>query len=124
VRAVAVRVLIADDNEQVRSAISDIIRDEGLEVCGSFADGKTAVDKAAELKPDMVILDFQMPQRDGISAGRAIHAFLPNVPLLLYTMFATVPSLENEAKKLGFQAVVQKGDTAGLIAAIRGAVPH
>jgi DNA-binding NarL/FixJ family response regulator len=118
----AVRVLIADDNEQVRSALSDVIRGEGWAVCGSFGDGKTAAEMAAELRPDVVILDFQMPQRDGISAGRAIHTFLPDVPLLLYTMYASLPAVEDEAKKLGFRAVIQKGDAEALIAAIRSAL--
>lgn len=113
-----VRVLIADDNDEVRSAISDIICREGWVVCGSFPDGRTAVDGAAKLKPDVVVLDLRMPQRDGLSAGCAIRTFLPNVPLLIYTTFAS-SCLEEEAKKLGFQGVVQKGDTAGLTSAIR-----
>jgi DNA-binding NarL/FixJ family response regulator len=117
----AVRVLIADDNEQVRSAISDIIRSEGWVVCGSFGDGNTAVKMAATLKPDVVVLDFQMPRRDGISAGLAIRTFLPDVPLLLYTMFAS-PPLEEEAKTAGFHAVVKKNDPAALVSAIRSAV--
>lgn len=115
------RFLIADDNDQIRSSISDIIHDEGGVVCGSFADGKTAVEMAAELKPDIVILDLRMPLLDGISAGRAIRAFLPNVFLVLYTMFAS-PYLEAEVTKLGFHAVVQKSDTQGLVAALRSAV--
>lgn len=118
---VAVRVLIADDNELVRFVISDIILREGWVICGSFADGDTAVAMAAELKPDIVILDFQMPLRNGISAGHAIHAFLPNVPLLLYTLFAS-SHLEDEAKSAGFRAVIQKGDAPGLTSAIRDAL--
>lgn len=116
-----VRVLIADDNDAVRSEISEIIRREGWIVCGSFSDGQSAVARAAELKPDVVILDLQMPQRDGLSAGCAIRAFLPNVPLLVYTLFAS-PYLETEAKRLGFRGVIQKGNTAALTSAIRSAL--
>lgn len=113
-----VRILIADDNDEVRSAISDILRREGWIVCGSFADGQTAVDRAAELKPDVVVLDLQMPARNGLSAGCAIRTFLPSVPVLIYTTFAS-SCLEEEAKRLGFQGVIQKGDTAALTSAIR-----
>lgn len=113
-----VRILIADDNDEVRSAISDILRREGWVVCGSFADGQTAVDGAAELKPDVVVLDLQMPARNGLSAGCAIRTFLPSVPVLIYSTFAS-SCLEEEAKRLGFQGVIQKGDTAALTSAIR-----
>lgn len=118
---VAVRILIADDNELVRSVISDIILREGWVVCGAFADGDTAVVMAAELKPDIVVLDLRMPQLDGIGAGRAIKSFLPNVPLLLYTTFTSAQP-EVEAKELGFQAVVHKGDAPALTLAIRNAL--
>lgn len=117
----AVRVLIADDNDEVRSAVSDIIHREGWVVCGSFADGRTAVARAAELKPDVVVLDLQMPQLDGISAGCAIQTFLPNVPLLMHTAFAS-SYLDAEAKRLGFRGVIPKGNSAALTLAIRSAL--
>jgi len=115
------RILIADDHEQIRSVLTQLIRRAGWEVCAAVADGNTAVQKAAELKPDLLVLDFIMPERDGLSAGRNIRTFLPNVPVLLYTMFSS-PYVESEAYKLGFQGVVQKANGAALIAAIRRAL--
>lgn len=116
-----VRILIADNHDLVRSAISQLIRAEGWEVCGSVSTGKDAVQKTVELKPDLLILDHRMPDGDGLSVGRDIRAFLPNVPMLLCTMFAS-PDLEREAQKCGFQGVVQKSDGAALIAVIRSAL--
>ena len=118
-----VRVLIADDNDQVRSMISEIMRSEGWLVCGSFADGQTAIEKAAELKPDVVVLDFQMPRRDGISAACAIRVFLPHVPVFIFTLFAN-PYLDEEAKRLGLNGIIPKGNIEALTSAIRSALPR
>lgn len=113
-----VRILIADNHDLVRSVISNLIREAGWEVCGTASDGKSAVEKALELQPDLLILDHRMPDRDGISVGHDIRALLPNIPILLCTLFAS-PSLESEAKDSGFQGVVQKSDGAALLAVIR-----
>lgn len=117
----AVRILIADDHELIRSAISQLIRGEGWEICGSVGDGEAAVAKARELKPDLLILDFEMPRLDGLSAGRDIRAFLPNVPVLLYTAFLC-DYVESEARRHGFRGVVEKANSTALVAAIRSAL--
>ena len=113
-----VRILIADNHELVRSVIANLIREAGWKVCGIASDGKSTVEKALELKPDLLIIDHRMPDRDGISVGHEIRSLLPDIPILLCTLFAS-PSLENEAKNSGFQGVVQKSDGAALIAVIR-----
>ena len=115
------RILIADDNEQVRSAITFLIRGLGCEVCGAVGDGEAVIEKAIELKPDLLILDIAMPKRDGWSAGRELLAFLPNTPILLYTMLPAA-FLDHRAKELGFLAVVQKDDATALMTAIRDAL--
>lgn len=119
----AIRILVADDSETVCNAISALLRASASEwqVCAVADDGEAAVQKAAALKPDLVLLDFVMPQRDGLSAARSIRAFLPQTPIIFYTMFAT-PYLEYEAKEAGAHAVVQKPNGAGLVAAIRAAL--
>jgi CheY-like chemotaxis protein len=116
-----VRILIADDHERTRSILTELIRGAGWLVCGAVADGKAAVEKAAQLKPDVLILDFIMPNQDGISAGRLIRTFMPEAPLLLYTMFSS-PYVESEAKRSGFHGVVEKANGPALIAAIRRAL--
>jgi two-component system, response regulator PdtaR len=115
------RILIADDYEPIRSAMTRLFRTAGWEVCGSVGDGEEAIKKAVELKPDLLILDFLMPQCDGISAAREIRAKLPDVPVVLYTMFSSA-SIESEAKKLGIRAVVQKASGRGLISTIQRAL--
>lgn len=120
---VPIRIFIADDHPAARSAIVSLIRAAGhdWEICGEAEDGQAAVEKAAELKPDLLIIDLMMPQRDGISAGRAIRAQLPAVPVLLYTLWVS-DFLLDEARQAGFSAVVQKANGAALISAIRDAL--
>src|SRR5690348_4871779 len=104
----------------MRSAVAQALRSSGedWEVCWEAENGQAAVDKAAEVKPDLVILDFIMPVRDGISAGREIRAMYPDTPIILFTLHAS-PSLEIQAKSSGFDAVVGKTEGTALIEAIR-----
>lgn len=118
----AIRILIADDNANVRSELSHVIRSSGenWEVCYEAVDGQSAVEKAAELRPDLFILDLLMPC-DGITAGRKIRELLPSAPMVLNTIRSS-PTLEIEAKHAGFQVVAQKSGSAGLISAIHEAL--
>ena len=118
-----IRILVADDHQATRLAITSLIRNSGQdwEICGEAEDGQAAVDKAAELKPDLLIIDLMMPQRDGISAGRALRAHLPAVPILLYTLWVS-DALEAEARQAGLTAVVQKSNGRALLSAIREAL--
>lgn len=117
------RILIADDQPIVRTALGNLIgrAREDWQLCGAADNGRAAVDQAAALKPDLVVLDMQMPQMDGISAGRAIRALLPGTAVLIYTMFDAA-ALEPAVREAGLQGVVQKSKGAEIIGAIREAL--
>ena len=121
--ALPIRILVADDHQATRSAIASLIRNSGQdwEICGEAEDGQAAVEKAAQLKPDVLIIDLMMPQRDGISAGRAIREQVPSVSVLLYTLWVS-EFLQAEARDAGLHAVVQKSNASSLLSAIREAV--
>lgn len=102
------RILIADDRESMRSAVKTVIRlHPGWEICGEADDGREAVAKAVELKPDLVLLDFRMPISNGIRAGSEICTLMPGTPVVMYTLHRT-PELEVAAKLVGIRRVVPK----------------
>jgi DNA-binding NarL/FixJ family response regulator len=82
-----VRVMLADDNAQFRAALRRLLeRDEGIEVVGEAGDGLTAVELAAELRPDVVLMDVSMPAMDGIEATYALKARVPELTVLMLSI--------------------------------------
>ena len=76
------QVLIADDHEIVRRGVRSILESrEDMEVVAEAANGREAVEKAAELHPDLIILDHSMPVLNGLAAVSEIRQILPKVPI-------------------------------------------
>lgn len=102
------RILIADDQELVRKMLKTLLETHAdWQVCAEAANGLEAAQKAAELKPDIIILDLAMPEMDGLHAAREILSNNPAVPILLHTNHA-FSSLALEAKKNGIREVINK----------------
>ena len=104
------RIVIADDSEYSRYALRKLLESHGCEVCGEAEDGLSAVEKSAILKPDLVILDLNMPILNGLDAGHAIHAANPGIPLLLFTLKDIGPTLLELARQAGFRGALAKGE--------------
>lgn len=104
------RILIADDSAASRRALRNLLEGNDWEVCGEAEDGLAAVEKAAILKPDLVILDFSMPKLNGLQAGHTIHTADPHVPLLLFTLERIERPLENLARGSGFRGALSKSE--------------
>jgi DNA-binding NarL/FixJ family response regulator len=103
-----IQVLIADDNEVALGIISEMLQThDGWNVCARASNGREAISKAIELKPDVVILDLAMPDTDGLTAARAITKGLPSAAILIYTLHEGA-LIELEAKKAGVRRVVSK----------------
>jgi DNA-binding NarL/FixJ family response regulator len=79
------------------------------EICGEATDGLEAVAKAAELQPDMIVLDFRMPLSDGLQAASKISSTMPTTPIVMYTLYKSI-ELEAAAKLAGVRRVVGKED--------------
>lgn len=102
------RILIADDHTSMRRALHNIFKHyDRWEVCGEAADGNEAVDAAVALKPDLVLLDYKMPNKDGIEAASEIKQQLPEIPIVIFTL-AKTSQLEERARQVGVRAVVSK----------------
>lgn len=109
---VAVRILIADDHEFVRRGVRALLESrDGFEVCFEAANGQEAVEKARELKPDLIILDITMPILSGFDAARKIKEFSPETPIVILSMHRDKEYVE-EAQKIGIQGYVRKSQAA------------
>jgi DNA-binding NarL/FixJ family response regulator len=104
------RLLIADDSAASRSAPRNLIEGNGWEVCGEAEDGLAAIEKTAVLKPDLVILDFRMPNLNGLQASQMIHTANPRIPLLLFTLDGIDRPLEELARRAGFRGALSKSE--------------
>lgn len=83
-----IRVLIADDHPVVRSGLKALINSiDDFEVIADVADGQSAIRETQLLRPDVVIMDVQMPGVDGLEATRRIRSSSPDVAVLVLTMF-------------------------------------
>lgn len=104
------RILIADDSSVSRRMLRQLLEMDGWEVCGEAENGLEAVEKVATLKPDLVILDWNMPKMNGIQAANTIHTADPDMPLLLFTLEKIIPTLAEEARRVGFRGALAKGE--------------
>jgi DNA-binding NarL/FixJ family response regulator len=121
-KADVTRILIADDNPAVRRALLQLLEAAFTSELIEVENGRAALSRALELRPDLVILDLAMPIMDGLTAAREISSALPQVPILMYTMHCT-PSLEMAAHKYGVRHLVGKGNTGELLAAVEQLLP-
>jgi chemotaxis response regulator CheB len=103
------RILIADDSLVIRRALKSELLNAGFEVCGEAEDGRAAVEKALELKPDLVVIDLVMPRLNGLAASREISRGLPGVPIVMHSVHV-LREHEEEAKKNGVSRVVPKSE--------------
>src|SRR6185312_7284712 len=76
------RIVIVDDDPGMRLVASLFVQDEGCHVVGEAADGAEAVHLVRRLEPDLVLMDFHMPELDGISATRRIARSRPDVTVI------------------------------------------
>jgi DNA-binding NarL/FixJ family response regulator len=120
-----VRILIADDHEVVRSGLRKILEAQpNWEVVAESGDGKDAINKATETKPDIAVLDYSLPLVNGIEATRQIRARLPKTEVLIFTMHDN-ETLIQELLKAGARGYLLKSDAKRhLIAAVESLAAH
>lgn len=83
-----IRVLVVDDQTLFREALAEALKlEEDLEVVGVAATGKEALELARKLHPDVVLMDLKMPEMDGITATQLLKTELPEVKVLMVTLF-------------------------------------
>jgi DNA-binding NarL/FixJ family response regulator len=113
-------ILIVDDSVAIRKILRETLgREAGWEVCGEASNGREGIEKAQQLKPDLIVLDLAMPVMNGLDAARVLTRLLPGVPLVMFTNFET-SHLKREASSAGITAIVSKdGPIRALVSSIQ-----
>ena len=110
-----IRILIADDHAVVRQGVRSLLEVRGdWNVCGEAATGREAVIKAAELQPDVVILDVAMPEMNGLEAARQIRRTVPAAKILVLTVHE-IDELVQEFVDAGVHGYLLKADTGRVL---------
>ncbi|OLD15241.1 MAG: hypothetical protein AUI85_11920 [Acidobacteriales bacterium 13_1_40CM_3_55_5] len=108
----SVRILIADDHEVVRRGVRSLLTSrKEWDVCGEAVDGRDAVKKAKELKPDVVVLDISMPDLNGFEAARLIHKEVPQSKILILSQH-NVSEMLQTALDAGARGYVSKSEVS------------
>jgi len=117
-----IRLLIADEDEGTRVLLTAIAhRDGGLELVGAAADAEEAIQLAAHRRPDVVLLDFDMPGGGGVRAAIDIRETLPGVRIVAFSAGDT-PSAQLDMSRAGAVGYLAKGaDDAEIARTIRSA---
>jgi DNA-binding NarL/FixJ family response regulator len=107
-----VRLLVADDHEIVRKGLRAILEAEaGWEVAAEAVDGRDAVEKARQIKPDIAILDISMPSLNGLEAARQIVKSVSQTKVLVLTMYDSDPLIQ-QVLEAGARGYILKSDAA------------
>jgi CheY-like chemotaxis protein len=101
------RILIADDHEAVRRGLKAALTGAGWVVCGEATDGREAIEKTAELKPDLVVLDVTMPNLGGLDAAKEILKRGNGVKVVVFTMHES-RQIREETAAIGVHAMAVK----------------
>ena len=115
-----IKVLIADDHTIVRIGLKALFADEAdIEVVGEAKNGTEAVKAALETQPDVVIMDLQMPKKDGVEATRELAEKLPSAAVAILTTYGTSDGIAHALQAGARGAMLKTADDARLVSAIR-----
>jgi DNA-binding NarL/FixJ family response regulator len=113
-------VVLADDEAMMRAGIRAILTAvPGLEVVGEAEDGAAVVDLVAELRPDVALIDVQMPGTDGLAATEAITARYPDTAVVILTTFSEDAYIARALSGGASGFVLKSGDPTQLVAGLR-----
>jgi len=104
----SIRIVLADDHAILRDSLSQAFQREGdMEIVGQASDGHFAVERARELKPDIVVMDINMPNLNGVEATREIRREAPGVKVIALSMHSAKPCVK-EVYRAGASAYLVK----------------
>jgi DNA-binding NarL/FixJ family response regulator len=117
------KILVADDNAMVRKSLCRIFETEAhYDLCAEAVNGEEAIALARVHKPDLIILDFQMPVMNGIEAALELKRIMPDVPIILFTLHADTATYALGPKS-PIDLVVAKSDAIHIVDHVRALIP-
>jgi len=117
-----IRVLLADDHRMLREGLRRSLTEEGFDIVGEADNGEQAVRMAAELLPDIILMDVSMPEMDGVEATRIIRATDPAPQVIMLTMHADKEVLADAIRAGASGYLVKDCSTEEVAEAVRMAV--
>jgi DNA-binding NarL/FixJ family response regulator len=118
------RILVVDDSQAMRRGLRHLLeRHPHWLVCGEASDGREAVQKAQQVDPDVIVLDFQMPEMNGLDAAKSIRQCSPRVPILMVSMHMS-SQLADAARKVGIRGVCAKTNVFCVVEAVETLLNH
>jgi len=112
------RILIVDDNPAVRRYLRAILeQQESWKVCGEARTGAEALHQVLEATPDLVVLDYQMPDLNGVDVARQITEMFPKLPILMVTLHLST-QLSEAAREAGVRGACAKQDIGSVVEAV------
>jgi CheY-like chemotaxis protein len=113
-----VRILVADDNAAIRRCLRGLLdHHSDWLVCDEASNGKEAVETFQRARPDLIVLDFQMPEMNGLEAARFIVNASPKTPILMVTIHLS-KQLSDEARKVGIRGACAKTNIHAVVDAV------
>ena len=113
-----VRILVADDSPAVRRCLCGLLdQHDDWKVCDEVSNGREAVERFRQVRPDLIVMDFQMPEMNGLDAARHIAKLSPKTPILMVTIHLS-KQLSEEARKAGFRGACAKTNIGAVIDAV------
>ena len=115
-----ISILIADDHKIVRMGLKSLFAAaKDLAVVGEADDGVTAVRQALALRPDVIVMDLMMPEKDGVAATAEIHAGLPEARIVVLTSYSTSDTIAAALAAGASGAIMKSADDGTLLTAVR-----
>jgi len=119
-----VRILVADDSPAIRRCLRGLLDHHAdWQVCDEASNGREAVEHFQRAKPDLIVIDFQMPEMNGLDAARHIVDLSPKTPILMVTIHLS-KQLSEEARKVGIRGTCAKGDISCGVDAVGALLRH
>jgi DNA-binding NarL/FixJ family response regulator len=113
-----VRILVVDDNPAVRHYLRALLEQQTTwQVCDEARTGREALQRVEKNPPDMILLDFQMPDLNGLDVARQITSLFPEIPILMVTIHLS-KQLAEEARKVGIRGACAKSDIGSIVEAV------